>query len=123
MYPLTARTTMPSDIDYESKHQYFLRLPVNVVKKTFQFCTRNMRLQPGKNLKKRFKSPSPGANILHHQEPDATDMIYSDTLAHDSGVKNAHIFIGTELKLTDVFGACDGTAQTFLTALQDLVRF
>ena len=50
MYPLTARTTKLSNIDYESKRQYFLGLPVDVVKKTFQFCTRNMWLQPGENL-------------------------------------------------------------------------
>ena len=117
MYPLTAHTTKPSDIDYESKRQYFLGLPVNVVKKTFQFCTCNMRLQLGKNLKKCFELPSPGANIIHQRELDATDMIYSDTPAHESGVKNAHIFVGTESKLNDVFGACDGTAQTFLEAL------
>ena len=73
-----------------------------------------MRLQPGKNLKKNFESPSPGANIICHREPDATDMVYSDTPAHDSGVKNAHIFVGTESKLTDVFGTRDGTAKTFL---------
>ena len=53
----------------------------------------------------------------------ATDMVYSDTPAHNSGVKNAHIFVGTESKLTDVFGAREGTAQTFLEALQDQVRF
>ena len=117
MYLLTARTTKPSDIDYESKRQYFLGLPVDVVKKTFQFCTCNMRLQLGKNLKKRFKLPTPGADILHCREPDATDMIYSDTPAHESGVKNAHIFVGTESKLTDVFGARDASAQTFLKAL------
>ena len=76
-----------------------------------------MCLQPGKNLKKNLKSPSPGANILHRWEPDATDMIYSDTPAHDSSVKNAHIFVGTESKLTGVFGARDGTAQTFLECL------
>ena len=123
MYPLTARTTKPLDVDYESKRPYFPGLPVDVVKKTFQFCTRNMRLQTGKNLKKRFKSQSPGTNIIHRREPDATDMVYSNTPAHDSGVKNAHIFVGTESKLTNVFGARDGTAQTFLEALKDQVRF
>ena len=76
-----------------------------------------MLLQPGKNLKKRFKLPSPGANIIHRRELDATDMICSNTPAHESGVKNAHVLVGTELKLTDVFGARDGTAQTFLEAL------
>ena len=119
MYPLTARTTRPSDIDYDSKRQYFLGLLVDVVKKTFQFCTCNMRLQPGENLKKHFKSPSPGANIICQREPDATDMIYSGMPAHESGIKNTHIFVGTESKLTDVFGARDATAQTFLEALQD----
>ena len=123
MYPLTARTTKPSDVDYELKRQYFLGLPVDVVKETFKFYMRNMRLQPGENLKKRFELPSLGANIIHRRKPDATDMIYSDTLAHDSGVKNAHIFIGKESKLTDVFGARNGSGQTFLECLQDQVCF
>ena len=74
-------------------------------------------------MKKRFKLPSPGANIIRRREPDATDMVYSDTPAHDSGVENAHIFVGTESKITDVFGARDATAQTFLECLQDRVRF
>ena len=50
-------------------------------------------------------------------------MIYSHTPAHESGVKNAHIFVETESKFTDVFGARDGTAQKFLEALQDWVCF
>ena len=50
-------------------------------------------------------------------------MVYSNTPAHDSGVKNTHIFVGTESKITDVFGARDATAQTFLECFQDRVCF
>ena len=50
-------------------------------------------------------------------------MIYSNIWAHETGVMNTHIFVGTESKLTDVFGACGGLVQTFLKCVQDWVRF
>ena len=37
------------------------------------------------HLQKRFKSTNPGANLFHCREPNATDMIYSNTPAIDGG--------------------------------------
>ena len=81
-----------------------------------------MRLPPSTHLQKQFKSPNPGANLFHHREPNATDMIYSDTPAIDGGETRAHIFVGLILRITDVFKVKSGSIECFLGALQDQVR-
>ena len=50
-------------------------------------------------------------------------MVYSDTPAQKTSITNTHIFVGTESKLANVFGARDGSSQTFLECLQDQVCF
>ena len=122
MHPLKPRITRPSKIDYESKRQYFGWLPLENVKRTFEYCTQNMRLPPSTHLQKRFKSPNPGANLIHQREPDATDLIYCDTPAIDGGETMAHIFVGTISRVTDVFKAKRPTAECFLGALQDRIH-
>ena len=52
-----------------------------------------MRLPPSTHLQKCFKLPNPGAKLFYHCEPDATNMIYSDTPAIDGGEIQAHIFM------------------------------
>ena len=60
---------------------------------------------PLTHLQKRFKSPSPGANLIYWREPDATDLIYYDMPAIDGGETMAHIFVDLILRITDVFKA------------------
>lgn len=78
-----------------------------------------MRLSPSTHLQKH--SLNPGANIFHYHEPDATDMIYSDTPAIDGDETLAHIFVGLVYCVTDVFKAKDMLAGCFLGAFQDHV--
>jgi hypothetical protein len=105
MNPLKPRMTKPTDIDYESKRKYFAHLPASVVKATFKHTTQNMRLPPSSYLHKMFKSPNPSANLKGRDEADATDLIYSDTLAINGGEKCAHLFVGKKSKLTDAYKA------------------
>ena len=123
MYPVKVCISKVSKIEYESKRSYFLDLPVDAVKRTLKFCTQNMRLQPWHNLKKRFKSPSPGANIIHCRKPDVTNMIYSNTPVYGKGKTKTHIFVGTESKLINVYRVKDTSAESFLQCLQDWVQF
>ena len=81
-----------------------------------------MRLPPLTHLQKLFKSPNPGANIFHRWEPDATDMIHSNTPAICGKETQAHIFVGLVSHLTDVYKAKKRDSTCFLTALQDCVR-
>ena len=80
-----------------------------------------MKLPPSTHLQKRLRSPNPGANIFHHCEADATDMIYSDTPAIDGGKTLAHIFVGLISRVTDVFKAKSDSAECFLGVFQDRV--
>jgi hypothetical protein len=54
-------------------------------------------------LKKRYKSPNPALNVCPHDEPVATDTIYSDTLAINCGITSAQLFVGTKTHTADVF--------------------
>jgi hypothetical protein len=44
-------------------------------------------------VKKWYKCPFPVLNIFCHDESVATDMVYSDTLAIDSGATCAQLFV------------------------------
>jgi hypothetical protein len=71
----------------------------------------------GTYLKKRYKSPFPACNVHHRSEPVATDTVYSDTPAIDSGVTAAQFFVGTESMVCDVYPM--KTDKQFINVLQD----
>ena len=48
-------------------------------------------------LKKRYQSPNPALNVHQRSESVATDTIYSDTPAVDSGVTQAHFLLDARL--------------------------
>jgi hypothetical protein len=54
-------------------------------------------------LKKQYKSPNPALNVRPHDEPVATDTIYSDTPAIDCGITSAQLFVGTKTHTADVY--------------------
>ena len=54
-------------------------------------------------MRKHFKSRFPAFNIPRRSEEVATDTIFSDTPAIDSGVTMAQIFVGKRTLVTDVY--------------------
>ncbi len=77
--------------------------PPDVIKATFNNTTQFYTTPMGSNLKKRFKSPFPACNVHCRAEPVATDTVFSDTLAFDSGHDAAQIFVGAESLICDVY--------------------
>ena len=71
-------------------------------------------------LKKRSKSSFPALNVRRRDEPVATDTVYSDVPAVDSGVTIAQIFVGTKSLLTDAYPM--KRDKDFPAALQDNIR-
>ena len=57
----------------------------------------------GTYLKKRYKSPFPACNVPRRSEPVATDTVYSDTPAIDSGITTAQFFVGTDSMVCKVY--------------------
>ena len=74
----------------------------------------------GTHLKKRYKSPFPACNVHRRDEPVATDTVYSDMPANDSGVTAAQFFVGTESMVCDAYPM--KTDKQFVHALQDNIR-
>jgi hypothetical protein len=71
-------------------------------------------------LKHRFKSPYPALNVHHHNEPVATNTVYWDTPAIDSGDTYAQLFIGTKSLVCDVEGM--KTDKQFVNTLEENIR-
>ena len=71
-------------------------------------------------LKKRYKSPFPACNVHRCDEPVATDTIYFDTPAIDSGITAAQFFVGTESMVCDVYPL--KSDRQFVNVLQYNIR-
>jgi hypothetical protein len=54
-------------------------------------------------LNKQYKSPNPALNMHPHDEPVATDTIYSYTPVIDCGITSAQLFVGTKTHTADVY--------------------
>ena len=77
---------------------------MDIVKQTWESTTQYARITMSTILKKHYKSPNPALDVEHQAEPVATDTIYSDTPAVDSGAISAQVFVGTKSYVTDVYG-------------------
>ena len=63
------------------------------------------------------KSRNPALNVPHRLEAVATDTVYSDTPAVDSGVKQAQLFVGKESLVSDIYPMRSG--KQFVNTLED----
>ena len=59
-------------------------------------------------------------NIPIRHEPVATDTIFSDTPAVDSGVKQAQVFVGRDSLVADVYPM--KSVKQFVNTLEDNIR-
>ena len=72
-------------------------------------------------MRKHFKSRFPAFNIPRRSEEVATDTIFSDTPAIDSGVAMAQSFVGKRTLVTDVYPL--KSQKQFVNTLEDNIRF
>ena len=112
----------PKPVDYEKYRPYFLHVPKEKVKKTFDATTRYAtNVMSGKNILQTTNSPYPALNIPRRNEPVATDTIYAEVPAVASGGCNrAQIFVGRKSLVIDVYGM-SSDAQ-FVNTLEDVIR-
>ena len=81
-------------IDFEKLRPYFGWVNKHTVVKTFHKTTQWAVASTRCPMRKHFKSRFPAFNIPRQSEEVATDTIFSDTPAIDSGVTMAQIFVG-----------------------------
>ena len=63
---------------------------------------------------------NPALNVPHRHEAIATDTVYSDTRAVDSGVKQAQHFVGKESLVSDIYPMRSG--KQFVNTLEDNIH-
>ena len=68
-------------------------------------------------MRKHFKSRFPAFNIPRRNEAVATDTVFSDTPAVDSGVMMAQIFVGKDFLVSDVYRM--QSSKQFVDTLED----
>ena len=71
-------------------------------------------------MKKHLKSRNPAPNIPSRHEPVATDTVFSDTPAVDSGVKQAQVFVGRDTLVADAYPMKNG--KQFGNTLENNIR-
>ena len=70
-------------------------------------------------MKKHLKSRNPAFNIPRRHEAVDTDTVFSDTIAVDSGVKQAQMFVGRDILVADAYPMKSG--KQFVNTLEDTV--
>jgi hypothetical protein len=71
-------------------------------------------------LKKHYKKPFPALNVHCREEALATNTVYSDVYAVDSGVTIAQLFVGLTSTVCDVYPL--KTEKAFVNTLQDVIQ-
>jgi hypothetical protein len=94
--------------------------PADTIKKTFDVTTQYARGRVSDTLKQHCRSRFPACNVKRRNEAVATDTVFSDTPAVDSGVTAAQIFVGRESLVADVYGL--KTDKEFVNTKVDNIR-
>ena len=108
--------------DYASYRPYFLHVPTEKVKRTFEATTQFAgSVVSGRNLLQTIQSPFPAHNVWRRNEPVATDTIFAQVPAIDTnGQTQAQLFIGRKSLVSDAYGM--KTEAEFVNTLEDNIR-
>ena len=111
----------PETPDYEKFRPYFGWVNVDTVQKTMEQSTQWGVFIPNTfPMKRHLKSRNPALNIPRRYEPVATDTVFSDTPAVDSGVKQTQVFVGRDTLVADAYPMKSG--KQFVNTLEDNIR-
>ena len=96
---------------------------VDTVQKTMEQSTQwRVSIPNTFPMKKHLKSRNPALNIPRRNEPVATDTVFSDTPAVDSGVKQAQVFVGRDTLVADAYPMKSGKQLVRSITLEDNTR-
>ena len=107
--------------DYEKFRPYFGWVNVDTVQKTMEQSTQwGVSLPNTFPMKRHLKSRNPALNVPRRHEAVATDTVFSDTPAVDSGVKQGQVFVGRDTLVADAYPMKSG--KQFVNTLEDNIR-
>ena len=107
-------------IDYDQLRPSFALVNFDIVKQTFDQTTQWGVALDSFPMRRHLKSRNPALNVPRRHESVATDTIFSDTPAGDSGVKQTQVFVGRDLLVADVFPMKSG--KQFVNTLENNIR-
>ena len=110
----------PTPVDYKKLRPFFGWVNSDIVKQTIDQTTQWRVALDSSPMKRHLKSRNPALNFPQRHEPLATDTIFSDTPAVDSGVKQAQVFVGRDSLVADVYPMKSG--KQFVNTLEDNIR-
>ena len=111
----------PETHDYETFRPYFGWVNVDTVQKPMEHSTQwGVSIPNTFPMKKHLKSRNPALNIPRRHEHVATDTVFSDTPAVDSGVKQVQVFVGRDTLVADTYQMKSG--KQFVNTLEDNIR-
>ena len=107
--------------DYEKFRPYFGWVNVDTVQKPMEQSTQwGVSLPNTFPMKRHLKSRNPALNVPRRHEAVATDTVFSDTPAVDSGVKQAQVFVGRDTLVADAYPMKSG--KQFVNTPEDNIR-
>ena len=111
----------PEAPDNDKFWPYFGWVNVDTVQKTMEPSTQwGVSLPNTFPMKKHLKSRNPALNIPRRHEAVATDTVFSDTPAVDSGVKQAQVLVRRDTLVADAYPMKSG--KQFVNTLEDNIR-
>ena len=118
----TTQHVVNNDIpDYEKLRPYFGWVMVDIVQKTIEQSTQlGVSISSTLPMRTHLKSWNAALNIPRRHEPVATDTVFSDTPAVDSGVNQAQVFVGWDTLVVDAYPMKSG--KQFVNTLEDNIR-
>ena len=106
--------------DYDKYRPYFGWVNTDTIMDTFKNTTQWGVSACTYPMKRHLKSRNPALNVPRRHEAVATDTVYSDTSAVDSGVKQAQLFIGKDSLVSAIYPMRSG--KQFVNTLEDNIR-
>ena len=103
--------------DYYKYRPYFGWVSTDTIRNTFENTTRWEVTVGTYPMERHLKSRNPALNVPRRHKAVATDTVYSDTPAVDSGVKQAQLFVGKESLVSDIYPMRSG--KQFVDTLED----
>jgi len=112
----------PTKVDYNKYRPYFLHVPLEKIRNTFQNTTQHaVNVISGHNILQTIQSPYPAHNVWRRNEAVASDTIYAEVPAVcTNGHKAGQIFVGRKSLVIDLYSM--GTTKEFVNTLEDQIR-
>ena len=114
------RDVKPEATDYDKYRLYFGWANTDTIRDTFKHTTQWEDSTEAFPMSRHLKSRNPALNVPRRHEAVATDTVYSDSPAVDSGVKQAQLFVGKESLVSDIYPMRSG--KQFVNTLVDNIQ-